>query len=209
MSKAVALLTDPIELNTEFGFCKIRHVTVEDESGESLREGVFMESPVPVSSDVPLLLRIQSSCLFSETFRAVDCDCARQLHESMRRVLSRGGAVLYFYEEGRGAGLMKKFKAIRLQQFQKLDTKSAFRNLNIAPDMRSYEAAAAVLKEAVGNGRSIRLLTNNPDREKGLRQQGVNVVEIEGIVCGLDDARIAEYLDEKRRVLGHSIPARI
>jgi GTP cyclohydrolase II len=101
---------------------------------------------------------------------------------------------------------MTKFKAIRLQQYQKLDTLSAFQSLNVNPDMRSYEAAAAVLRSALENSRSIRLLTNNPSKMDGLKGFGLNVVDAEPLVCGTESETIRAYLEDKRRVLGHKIP---
>jgi GTP cyclohydrolase II len=206
MMQLVANLSDPILLETAFGECKAIHVNVEDGSGDIVREGVLASPSVERADGGPLLLRIQSSCLFSETFCTTDCDCALQLHESLRRVIARGGYVLYFYEEGRGAGLMKKFKAIRLMQHQNLDTDAAYRSLNIPPDLRSYDAAAAVLKKVIGTGRGIRLLTNNPAKTDGLRKHGLNVIDTEPLICGTDNEKIRLYLAEKRRVLGHLIP---
>jgi GTP cyclohydrolase II len=201
----VASLSDPIVLHTAFGDCRAVHVKVEDVSGEIVREGALVSSLEQPGGDRPVLLRLQSSCLFSETFCTTDCDCALQLREALQRVIARSGHLLYFYEEGRGAGLMKKFKAIRLMQHQHLDTNAAYRVLDIPPDLRSYDAAAAVLLKVVGTARPITLLTNNPSKTEGLRRHGLNVTAIEPLVCGTDDPKIRAYLDEKRRVLGHVI----
>jgi GTP cyclohydrolase II len=71
--------------------------------------------------------------------------------------------------------------------------------------MRSYETAAAILKELLPTGRAVALLTNNPRKEKSLREAGVNVVQRLPLVCNLDNPQVRRYLQEKAKVLGHEI----
>lgn len=189
-----------ITLPTTFGAFDVQHVRVH--RGEVFREGVLLRK---VKELTPTLVRIQSSCLFSEAFWATDCDCARQLAKSLEIIANDGGIVLYFYEEGRGAGLDAKFKAIELQQARGLDTRAAYQCLNISVDTRSYDAAASVLKKVLGDT-PITLLSNNPSKEKGLKDNGVNVVGRERLICGWEDEAIRHYLLEKRDSLGHDIP---
>lgn len=206
MGQLSVTMSDEIVLRTLFGDCRANHVSVDDETGECVREGVVVRSLQPPSPDKPILVRLQSSCLFSESLQAIDCDCARQLDEALRQIVSTGGLLLYFYEEGRGAGLRRKFRAIRLQQFQHMDTDSAYRSLSLNPDMRSYEAAGLVLRNLLEPERPVALLSNNPTRTSGLREHGINVVETVPLICGSDDPVIRQYLIEKRKVLGHKIP---
>jgi GTP cyclohydrolase II len=195
-----------IRLPTQHGEFDVLHVMVRDDSGEPrsavIREGVVLRSMI--KADVHLV-RVQSSCLFSESFWATDCDCALQLRASLERVSREGGFVLYFYEEGRGAGLATKFKAIELQQGSAMDTRAAYQCLKVSVDGRSYEAAAAVIKKLIDHA-SVRLLSNNPDKEKGLVRNGVNVVERQRLLCGVDRSAIRRYLREKAEILGHDIP---
>jgi GTP cyclohydrolase II len=190
-----------IRLPTQHGDFDVVHVVVTGEAGV-IREGVALQK---VSGRSPLLVRVQSSCLFSETFWASNCDCALQLQASLARISREGGLLLYFYEEGRGAGLTAKFKAIELQQVQGLDTRQAYECLNMSVDARSYEAAAAALVFLVKNA-PICLLSNNPDRENGLRQNGVNVVTRERLIVGWEQPAVRQYLEEKRDILHHDIP---
>jgi GTP cyclohydrolase II len=137
-----------------------------------IREGVALQKP---SDRSPTIVRVQSSCLFSESFWAADCDCALQLHAALTRISKDGGLLLYFYEEGRGAGLLAKFKAIELQQVQGFDTRRAYECLNMSVDGRSYEAAAATLVQLLKDS-PVCLLSNNPDKAEGLKRHGVNSI---------------------------------
>lgn len=194
-----------IRLPTQHGSFNVVHVTVQDasdHSGTVIREGVVLKNRVRT---VPPIVRVQSSCLFSESFWATDCDCALQLQASLERVAAEGGFVLYFYEEGRGAGLETKFKAIELQQSRALDTRAAYECLKMSVDGRSYKVAAAVVKKLVGN-QPILLLSNNPAKQNGLVRNGVAVAERQHLVCGTTSAAIQRYLQEKANILGHDIP---
>jgi GTP cyclohydrolase II len=87
-----------------------------------------------------------------------------------------------------------------------LDTKRAYECLNLAPDARSYSAAAAVLKKALDPGCPIRLLSNNKEKEDGLRREGVNITERVRLICGWEFEDVRRYLVDKRKALGHDIP---
>jgi len=195
----------PIRLQTHSGEFTAAHVVVQDSDGSPVREGVFLESLVSVPESDVITVRVQSSCLFSESFWATDCDCSLQLQKSLSLIASSGGVVLYFYEEGRGAGLATKFEAIRLQELHNYDTRKAYECLNLAPDARSYSAAATVLKHVL-HSRPIKLLSNNPEKAAGLRREGVNVVEREQLICGWDVPEVRRYLLDKKKSLGHDIP---
>jgi GTP cyclohydrolase II len=158
------------------------------------------------ASPQTLLLRIQSSCLFSEALNTLDCDCALQLEESMRRVAERGGVVIYLYEEGRGAGLKSKIEGIRLQQALGITSKQAYQRLGIKADGReSYEFLAPLLTQLCGPDHHWILLTNNPHKEDLMRKTALNITKTESLVCGLDSERRRAYLTEKATELGHHI----
>lgn len=201
-----AQISRPIKLPTKSGEFFASHVVVQDPLGAPVREGVLLRSPATVLASDPITIRVQSSCLFSESFWATDCDCSMQLQKSLSLIATQGGIVLYFYEEGRGAGLATKFEALRLQQLHDMDTRSAYECLNLAPDARSYSAAAAVLAKVLEPNQPVRLLSNNKDKENGLRREGVNIVERVRLVCGWEVEDIRRYLIDKRNALGHDIP---
>ena len=61
--------------------------------------------------NVPIV-RVHSSCLFGESFGALDCDCFDQLRGALDLIARNGhGALIYKYQEGRGIGIENKIKA--------------------------------------------------------------------------------------------------
>src|SRR3954466_13580798 len=98
---------EPIVVSTFMVEFNIAHIS-------SLTDGVLVRGLRSMPRPVPV--RVQSSCLFGESFGAVDCDCADQLRASLGMVASEGGILVYLYEEGRGVGLRTKIEAIGVQQ---------------------------------------------------------------------------------------------
>ena len=118
------------------------------------------------------LVRLHSECLTGDVFGSTRCDCGPQLRESVERIATGGGVLLYLRQEGRGIGLYNKLDAYALQDAG-LDTYEANTALGFVEDARDYTAAAQMLA-ALGVAR-LDLLTNNPDKAAQLREQGVAV----------------------------------
>lgn len=146
------------------------------------------------------LVRVHSQCLTGDVFTSERCDCRAQLEFSLRKIVKEpAGVVLYLPQEGRGIGLINKIKAYELQD-EGLDTVEANRRLGFAADSRDYEFAADALK-ALGL-RSVRLLSNNPDKVQQLETAGVRVVK--RVPCRPPTSRHSHaYLRTKREKLGH------
>jgi len=146
------------------------------------------------------LVRIHSQCLTGDVFTSERCDCRAQLEFSLRKIAKdASGVVLYLPQEGRGIGLLNKLKAYELQD-QGLDTVEANRRLGFAADSRDYDFAAAALK-ALG-ARSVRLLSNNPDKVRQLEQGGIRVVQ--RVPCRPPTSHHSRaYLRTKKEKLGH------
>ena len=146
------------------------------------------------------LVRVHSQCLTGDVFESQRCDCRAQLEFSLRKIAKEpAGIVLYLPQEGRGIGLINKVKAYELQDAG-LDTVEANRKLGFAADSRDYDFAAEALK-ALGV-RSVRLLSNNPDKVQQLEKAGVRVVKM--IPCRpATSRRSRSYLLTKREKLGH------
>jgi len=146
------------------------------------------------------LVRVHSQCLTGDVFASERCDCRAQLEMSLRKIAKeRAGIVLYLPQEGRGIGLLNKVKAYELQD-EGFDTVEANRELGFAADSRDYDFAAEALK-ALGV-RSVRLLSNNPDKIRQLERAGIRVVE--RIPCRpRTSRRSARYLLTKKNKLGH------
>lgn len=113
------------------------------------------------------LLRLHSSCLASEVFGALDCDCADQLRESMKRIAHAGrGLIIHLHQEGRGHGLSTKIRAVHAMQQDGLDTVEAFDALGIAQDTRDYRKAVDLLRGL--DIAAVRLISNNPAKARSL-----------------------------------------
>lgn len=153
--------------------------------------------------DTPWTVRVHSECWTGEVLRSHKCDCRAQLDAAMRMVAEcKHGAVVYLRQEGRGIGLGNKIRAYALQEEKGLDTVEANRALGFADDARSYDVAVAILRD-IGALR-VRLLTNNPEKVKGLERGGIEVVERVPLVVAQTSESV-EYLDVKARRMGHEI----
>jgi GTP cyclohydrolase II len=155
----------------------------------------------PETQDAPLV-RVHSECFTGDLLGSLRCDCGPQLQGAIARMAQEGaGAVLYLAQEGRGIGLINKLRAYTLQD-KGLDTVDANRALGWQADERNFHIAAAML-DALGINK-IRLLTNNPEKVKGLTACGVEIAERvphEFAPNGVNDS----YLETKARRFGHLI----
>jgi len=152
-----------------------------------------------LTQDAPLV-RLHSQCLTGEMFRSLRCDCADQLDLAMREIAQEGrGLVVYEYQEGRGIGLLEKLRAYTLQDAG-LDTVDANIALGFAPDLRDFSFSAAIVKEL--GIRRLRLLSNNPRKERALAQAGIDVIE--RAPCEVSpNPHSFGYLRTKKERLGH------
>lgn len=153
----------------------------------------------------PTLVRVHSECLTGDVFHSHRCDCGPQLDAALKQIADNGsGVLLYMRQEGRGIGLINKLKAYVLQE-QGLDTVDANIELGFAPDLRDYGIGAQILKDLGVS--SIRLLTNNPRKVKGLEGYGLQIVERVPLqMAENEDNR--KYLRTKKQRLGHLLQFR-
>ena len=153
------------------------------------------------AADVPV--RIHSECLTSEVLGSLKCDCREQLEFALGVIGRRApGVVLYLRQEGRGIGLANKIRAYALQA-QGVDTVDANRQLGLPDDSRRYASAAAMLEHL--GVRSVRLLTNNPEKVSALRALGVSVTGRVPVLVE-PNAHSRAYLRTKVVRMNHSLP---
>ncbi len=149
------------------------------------------------------LARVHSECLTGEAFGSLKCECGPQLDAALERIRDDGGVVVYLRgHEGRGIGLINKLRAYKLQE-EGLDTLDANLRLGLPADARDYGAATAILRD-LGLS-SVRLLTNNPEKARQLRERGIEVSELVPLVVGVGEFNEG-YLDAKRDRMGHALP---
>jgi 3,4-dihydroxy 2-butanone 4-phosphate synthase/GTP cyclohydrolase II len=149
-----------------------------------------------------VLVRVHSECLTGDVFHSLRCDCGEQLESALAMIEREGrGVLLYLAQEGRGIGLLNKLKAYNLQD-RGLDTVDANLELGLPVDLRDYGIGAQILAD-LGLG-SIRILTNNPKKIRGLEGYGLSVTDQIPIVHAANPHNEA-YLRAKRDRLGHSL----
>jgi GTP cyclohydrolase II len=154
-------------------------------------------------SGVPV--RVHSECITSEVFGSLKCDCKEQLEAAMADVARRGcGVILYLRQEGRGIGLANKIRAYDLQS-RGHDTVDANRLLGLPDDARKYDAAAEMLEHL--RVKSIRLMTNNPDKVQAMKALGVPVDGRIPVVVAPNPHSLG-YLEAKRLRMAHDLPVR-
>jgi GTP cyclohydrolase II len=148
----------------------------------------------------PPLVRLHSECLTGDVLGSLKCDCGPQLHAALGEIAGAGwGILLYLRQEGRGIGLINKLRAYRLQDAG-ADTLEANQQLGFGADERVYQPAAEMLRQL--GFTQVRLLTNNPEKVRGLEQCGIRVAERVPHIFPSNQHN-TQYLVTKARRLGH------
>ena len=147
-----------------------------------------------------VLCRVHSECMTGDVFGSKRCDCGQQLHKAMELIQQEGrGVVLYMRQEGRGIGLINKLKTYVLQE-QGCDTVEANIKLGFQPDLREYWIGAQILRDL--GVKSLRLMTNNPNKVYGLDGFGLRVAE--RVPIEVEPQQYDRfYLQTKKDKMGH------
>jgi GTP cyclohydrolase II len=178
----------------EFRIVAFRSLTSPEEFVALVKGELRADRPSPV--------RIHSQCMTGDVFGSVKCDCGRQIRAALELVEREGhGLVVYQLQEGRGIGIINKIRAYALQD-EGADTIEANERLGFEADLRRYEQCAEIVCEL--GLRQVRVMSDNPEKIRALRQAGLEVVErvrlaVEPHAC------FAGYLKTKKERMGHLI----
>ncbi|MBN1686458.1 MAG: GTP cyclohydrolase II [Spirochaetales bacterium] len=183
------------DLPSKFGHFKIVGFFDEDTGKEHT---AIIKGDITGGRNIPC--RIHSECHTGDVLGSLRCDCRNQLENALEYIEKAGtGVVLYLRQEGRGIGLINKINAYRLQQ-EGLDTVEANVELGFPADSRSYELAANMLN--LLGIRSIRLLSNNPDKFEQLRKAGIEILGRVPVTVRANPHN-KFYLDTKKKKMRH------
>ena len=191
------VLESAADLPTKFGTFRIHVFTSDRDEREQV---AIVHGEVFGAHDVTT--RLHSECLTGDVMGSLRCDCREQLELGLCQIASQqSGVLLYLRQEGRGIGLVNKIRAYKLQE-EGLDTVDANLALGFRNDERDYGVAVAMLRTL--GVRSVRLMTNNPDKISQLENYGLCVSErlAHSILPGTHNHR---YLETKARRSGHLI----
>ena len=188
--------TNPVKLPSEYGTF-MAYGFLDRKTGKehvALTKGDIKKDGV--------LTRIHSECLTGDVLGSRRCDCGSQLHKALRNIEENGeGVLLYLRQEGRGIGLFNKLKAYELQE-KGFDTVDANLKLGFPEDMRDYKIASEILSRL--GVKSVRLMTNNPDKINQLENYGIKVDSRCPIEIKSNDTD-RRYLEIKARRMGHEL----
>ncbi|MBN2500390.1 MAG: GTP cyclohydrolase II [Anaerolineales bacterium] len=149
-----------------------------------------------------VLVRVHSECFTGDVLGSKRCDCGEQLALAKQIIAEAGtGILLYMRQEGRGIGLYDKLRAYNLQD-EGYDTVDANLLLGHQEDERDYTIAAHILKDL--EVKSIRLITNNPDKIENLKRLGIEVagrVQLEPTITPENERYLATKVERMNHLL--------
>lgn len=184
-----------INLPTKYGDFLLYAYQVKGVVHLALVKGEVEKEKVP-------LVRIHSECMTGDVFHSLRCDCGEQLINALKTIEDhKSGILIYLRQEGRGIGLYEKLRTYRLQE-EGMDTVEANIALGYEPDCRKYDIAVEILK-SFGIDK-VKLITNNPDKIRGLEENGIEVVERIPSAVEYNKYNI-NYMETKIKKMGHVI----
>lgn len=189
-------LSAPAHLPTHQGLFKVQAILDQNQKEHIIiYKGEFTNR-----DDVPV--RIHSECLTSEVFGSLRCDCKEQLEAALEYFEVEGqGVAIYLRQEGRGIGLFNKIEAYALQDTG-LDTIEANHQLGFPADLRTYEIAVNIIK--LLKIRSVRILTNNPQKIEALKEHNIKITQCIPL-CIAPNPHNDGYLKVKKLRMNHKI----
>ena len=192
-----------VSLETVFG--TFRAITFQD----LIHKGYIVALVYGDLQVSPLYIRMHSSCITSECLRSMDCDCVEQLEGAMHKISEKGhGILFYLLQEGRGSGYVAKSRDRMIVQYhegtdKEVSTFEAYKSMGMKKDYRDYRNIKDICHILDIMDNEFVLITNNPDKIEGFKEQGLKLSRIESIDISPGPFNIA-YLKSKEES-GHLI----
>ena len=132
-----------------------------------------------IKGETHVLCRIHSSCIFGHYFNSIECDCQEQMDISQQLIQKAGrGIIILLNQEGKGNGHFALLNSVKYKR-KGIKQADAYEAAGFERDARNYSSAGKILRET--GVRSIKMLTNNPDKVKTISQYGIEVSGIQPI----------------------------
>ena len=156
-----------------------------------------------INNKTDVLIRVHSECFTGDVIQSLKCDCGEQLDKALKKIAKESlGMVIYLKQEGRGIGLFQKLNAYELQDKKNMDTMESNLALGHDIDERSYQDAIDII--SFFKLKSIRLITNNPEKATQLSKANINISEIVSLSSQINPFN-ESYLTVKKEKLNHKI----
>lgn len=160
-------------LKTKFG--EFHEILFYDGQKESI---ALVMGDIEGQEDV--LCRVHSSCIFGHVFNSIECDCREQMEVSQQLIQQAGkGIIIWMDQEGKGNGHFALLKSVEHKRAG-LQQADAYEAVGFKKDARDFTRAAEILN-MIGV-KSVRMLTNNPEKVETLTRHGIRVVGIKPTV---------------------------
>jgi GTP cyclohydrolase II len=185
-------------LHTLFG--TFREFLYDDGHQESI---ALVMGQVEQGQDI--FCRVHSQCLAAHVFNSLECDCREQMALAQSVIAQHGrGLIIWLNQEGRGHGHLALMRS-RVLQAQGWSQTEAYHRLGYAAEARDYTSAAEILRDL--QVRSIRLLTNSPQKVEGLQAAGIHISGTHPLAVdpGTNERLRRRYAEKIQQ--GHRIPS--
>jgi GTP cyclohydrolase II len=149
------------------------------------------------STEAPLA-RVHSTCFSAHYLESTECECREQLTIAFQRIAAEGtGLIILLDQDGRGNGHAAAMRAAVYAERALCTQSEAYRAVGYPAEARSFAGAAAVLLHL--GLRSIRLMTNNPDKVAALTDAGISAVAAPLVVPSASNPRLESFYRNKVR----------
>ena len=169
------MITKLAEGNLKTKYGEFREVLYYDGQKESI--ALIMGD---MEGEDEILCRVHSSCIFGHYFNSIECDCQEQMDISQQLIEREGkGLIILLDQEGKGNGHFALLNSVKYKR-QGVKQADAYEAVGFKSDARDFSAAGKILKNL--GVKSIKMLTNNPDKVRTVSKHGVEVIGTRDIV---------------------------